>query len=324
MAMDKIGLSLEWFANIDHVPILAGLNKGFFEDEGIELHVVEPVNHEAGMELVAAGKLDFAITEPIHLPAAVAEGGDSRSVAGLPIIAIGKYFETGFGILVNSETIDSPKDLKGKTIAAPLGIYAPIIVRHMVRSDGVEEELSHKDFRFTNVGYYLVDALVKGKADAAFAAFENYELIEARLRGLNAKLLKFTDYGVPSYGYLVFVTHRKNIEGEKGKDIIRKFLRAVSRSVEYTLNKEDEALYSFLETLPLLDNELTRKAYPATLKCFRTDTSLSLDEWKRLAEFANNAGLVSGNDNASQDRESTTTRRTVSENDLVANMEDLR
>jgi ABC-type nitrate/sulfonate/bicarbonate transport system substrate-binding protein len=41
---------------------LAGLNKGFFEDGVIDVHIVEPVNHEAGMELVAAGKLDFAIT----------------------------------------------------------------------------------------------------------------------------------------------------------------------------------------------------------------------------------------------------------------------
>ncbi len=72
--MDKIGLSLEWFVNVDHVPILARLSNGFFEDEGIDLQLVEPVNHEAGMELVAAGKLDFAITEPIHLPGAVAVG----------------------------------------------------------------------------------------------------------------------------------------------------------------------------------------------------------------------------------------------------------
>ncbi len=100
--------------------------------------------------------------------------------------------------------------MKGKTIEAPLGIYAPITVRYMARYDGVEEkDLSGEDFNFTNVGYYLVDALVKGKADAAFAAFENYEMIEARLKGLNTKLLNFTDYGVPSYGYLVFVTHKQ-------------------------------------------------------------------------------------------------------------------
>src|ERR687892_999908 len=320
--MDKIGLSLEWFVNVDHVPILAGLSNGFFEDEGIDLQLVEPVNHEAGMELVAAGKLDFAITEPIHLPGAVAAGEDNSS-AGLPIVAIGRYFETGFGILVKSETISSPKDLKGKTIAAPLGIYAPIIVRHMARYDGVEEEaVSDKDFKFTNVGYYLIDALAKGKADAAFAAFENYEMIEASLRGLKTKLLRFIDYGVPSYGYLVFVTHKQNTKQDRGKDIIRRFLRSISKSVEYTLEKKDEALYSFLETVPLLDNELTRQSYPATLKCYRTDTSLQLEEWERLAEFANDAGLVGRNNNSSS-RDRTKTGRRVTGKELIATTEDL-
>ena len=320
--MDKIGLSLEWFVNVDHVPILAGLNNGFFEDEGIDLQLVEPVNHEAGMELVAAGKLDFAITEPIHLPGAVAVGGDNSSRAGLPIVAIGRYFETGFGILVKSETISSPKDLKGKTIAAPLGIYAPIIVRHMAIYDGVEEEaVSDKDFKFTNVGYYLIDALAKGKADAAFAAFENYEMIEASLRGLKTKLLRFIDYGVPSYGYLVFVTHKQNTKQDRGKDIIRRFLRSISKSVEYTLEKKDEALYSFLETVPLLDNELTRETYTATLKCYRTDTSLHLEEWERLAEFANNAGLAGNNDASHHYR--TATGRRITGKELIVTAEDL-
>lgn len=321
--MDKIGLSLEWFVNVDHVPILAGLNKGFFEDEGIDMQLVEPVNHEAGMELVAAGKLDFAITEPIHLPGAVAVGEDDGS-AGLPIVAIGKYFQTGFGILAKSETISSPKDLKGKTIAAPLGIYAPIIVKHMASYDGVkEEDLSDKDFNFTNVGYYLVDALAKGKADAAFAAFENYEMIEARLKGLNTRLLKFTDYGVPSYGYLVFVTHKRYIKQASGKDIIFRFLRSVSKSVEYTLKNKDEALTSFLNMVPVLDNELTRQAYSATLKCYRTDTSLQLEEWERLAMFANDAMLVSNHNNNSGTRGRTKTGRRVTAKDLITTPEDL-
>lgn len=260
------------------------IDKGSFEDEGIDLQIVEPVNHEAGMELVAAGKLHFAITEPIHLPGAVAIGEDDGS-AGLPIVAVGKSFEIGFGILAKSETISSPKDLKGKIIAAPLGIYAPIIVKHMASSDGVnEEDLSDE--------------------------------------GLNTKLLKFTDYGVPSYGYLVFLTHKQNTKQEKGKDIICRFLRSVSKSVDYTLTKKDEALSSFLDMVPVLDNELTRRSYPATLKCYRTETSLRLVEWERLAEFANDVGLVGRNNNSST-HDRTKTGRRVTGKEMIATAEDL-
>jgi len=46
--MEKIGLALELFPNVDHVPILSGMNEGFFYNEDMELHVMSPVNHEAG------------------------------------------------------------------------------------------------------------------------------------------------------------------------------------------------------------------------------------------------------------------------------------
>jgi hypothetical protein len=46
----------------------------------------------------------------------------------------------------------------------------------------------------------------------AFGVFENYEMLEAKYRDLKEiKPFKFTDYGVPSYGYLVFVSNERSI-----------------------------------------------------------------------------------------------------------------
>jgi putative hydroxymethylpyrimidine transport system substrate-binding protein len=280
--MEKIGLALEWFPNVDHVPILSGMNEGLFYNEDIELHVMTPVNHEAGIELVSAGKLDFALTEPIHLPSARAKG--------LPIVAVGKYFETGFGIMTVGRDINSLKDLKGKTIAVSLETHAPLIVKAMLHYDG-GIDLSENELRFIDSGYYFVDSLMEKKADAAFGVFENYEMIEAEYRGLEEiKLFKFTDYGVPSYGYLVFVTNERSIR--ERKEIISKFLRGIKKSIEFTLINPQDSLERFLEALPVLNNELNRHIYSHTLKCYKTDTSLHLEEWERLATFANTNGLV--------------------------------
>ena len=280
--MEKIGLALEWFPNVDHVPILSGMNEGFFYNEDIELHVMTPVNHEAGIELASAGKLDFALTEPIHLPSARAKG--------LPIVAFGKYFETGFGIMTVGRDINSLKDLKGKTIAVSLETHGPLIVKAMLHYDG-GIDLSQNELRFIDAGYYLVDSLLEKKADAAFGVFENYEMVEAKYRGLEEiKLFKFTDYGVPSYGYLVFVTNERSIR--ERKEVISKFLQGIKKSVEFTLNNPQDSLESFLEALPVLNNELNRHIYSHTLKCYKTDTSLQLEEWERLATFANTNGLI--------------------------------
>jgi ABC-type nitrate/sulfonate/bicarbonate transport system substrate-binding protein len=186
--------------------------------------------------------------------------------------------------------INSLKDLKGKTIAVSLETHAPLIVKAMLHYDG-GIDLSENDLRFIDAGYYLVDSLLEKKADVAFGVFENYEMVEAKYRGLDEiKLFKFTDYGVPSYGYLVFVTNERSIR--ERKEIISKFLRGIKKSIEFTLNNPQDSLESFLEALPVLNNELNRHIYSHTLKCYKTDTSLRLEEWERLATFANTNGLI--------------------------------
>jgi putative hydroxymethylpyrimidine transport system substrate-binding protein len=100
--------------------------------------------------------------------------------------------------------------------------------------------LSENDLRFIDAGYYLVDSLLEKKADAAFGVFENYEMVEAKYRGLEEiKLFKFTDYGVPSYGYLVFVTNERSIR--ERKEIIGKFLQGIKKSIEFTLNNPQDS-----------------------------------------------------------------------------------
>jgi putative hydroxymethylpyrimidine transport system substrate-binding protein len=280
--MEKIGLALEWSPNVDHVPILSGMSEGFFFNEDMELHLMTPVNHQAGLQLTSAAKMDFALTEPIHIPMARAEG--------LPIVAVGSYFETGFGIMTVGRDINDLQDLKGKTIAISSETHAPLVVKAMLQYDS-RTGLSENDLKFVDAGYYLLDPILDRKADAAYGAFENYEIVEAKYRGLEEiKLFKFTDYGVPSYGHLVIVTNQHNLT--ERREIISRFLRALKKSVEFTLANPQESLEIFLEALPTLNNELNRHIYSHTLKCYKSDMSLDLEQWEKLSTFANANGLT--------------------------------
>jgi hypothetical protein len=91
-----------------------------------------------------------------------------------------------------------------KKIAVSLQTRANLIVKAMLHHDsGIALSESDLEIYPKEAGYYLVDPLVEKNADAAFGVFENYEMVEAKYRGLDEiKLFKFTDYGVPSYGYL--------------------------------------------------------------------------------------------------------------------------
>jgi ABC-type nitrate/sulfonate/bicarbonate transport system substrate-binding protein len=64
------------------------------------------------------------------------------------------------------------------------------------------------------------------------------DIIKNAMHCIAFRQFKFTDYGVPSYGYLVFVTSERSIRDRK--EIISKFLRAIKNSVKFTLNNPQE------------------------------------------------------------------------------------
>jgi hypothetical protein len=67
------------------------------------------------------------------------------------------------------------------------------------------------------------------------------------------------------------------------------------------------------KAIPVLNNELTRHIYPATIKCYKDDTSLKLEEWERLATFANTNGLTGGSNKQINGRETLSSTVLLSE-----------
>ncbi|HZU61061.1 MAG TPA: ABC transporter substrate-binding protein, partial [Solirubrobacteraceae bacterium] len=55
-------LLLDWFPNADHVGIYQALAKGYFAQAGLDVRVQVPANVADPLDLVAAGKVDAAIS----------------------------------------------------------------------------------------------------------------------------------------------------------------------------------------------------------------------------------------------------------------------
>src|SRR3982074_2684329 len=55
-------LMLDWFPNADHVGIYQALAKGDFTRAGLSVHVQTPSDPASPLKLLAAGKVDLAIT----------------------------------------------------------------------------------------------------------------------------------------------------------------------------------------------------------------------------------------------------------------------
>ena len=133
--------------------------------------------HFKGINEIKNGNMDIAITEPIHL---VEDRANDESVVGFA-----SFIHTNGGVMyIKEKGITRPKDFIGKRIqyqGAP-GLGGLAIVKTMVGSDGGLCNL--EDFIPVNNGFYHSDALLEDKADVATLIFQNFEIIEAKHKGL--------------------------------------------------------------------------------------------------------------------------------------------
>ena len=127
-ALQKIRLGLEWFVNPDHLPLIVAQEHGIFKEFGLDVELVEPKDHWEAEEEILQGRLDVAVTEPLHLA--------QDAALGKPVLGFSRFLHTDGGVLYDSSSgIHRPADMCGKTISYPgsPGPGGPAIVNTMVK-----------------------------------------------------------------------------------------------------------------------------------------------------------------------------------------------
>ncbi len=111
--LETIRLGLEWFTNPDHLPLIVAQKHGIFTSFGLDVQLIEPSDHWEAEEEILAGRLDVAVTEPLHLAQDAAKGK--------PVLGFSRFLHTDGGVLYDAGKgdIKRPADMCGKTISYP-------------------------------------------------------------------------------------------------------------------------------------------------------------------------------------------------------------
>lgn len=282
--MEKITVGLEWFVNPDHLPLMIGIKKGWFKAEGLDIEMVEPEEHFDAIGEIKAGKMDIAITEPLHLV--------EDKAAGDEVIGFGRFLHTNGGVMyVKGKGIERPQDLVGKRIQYPgaPGLGGLAIVKTMVEADG--GSCTYDDFTPVNNSFYHTEALEKDLADAATLVFNNFEINEARYKGLDVDFFALKDWGIPDFCQLIFITSPNILENRK--DAFRRFIKVFRRAIDFIFNHEKEAKQLYNEWVDVDPNDALAKATTdATVKCFTHDFSMSSDYYEKLQNWLKETGKI--------------------------------
>ena len=285
----KIRLGLEWFVNPDHLPLIVAKRHGIFDLFGLDVELVEPADHWEAEEEILAGRLDVAVTEPLHLAQDAAKGK--------PVLGFSRFLHTDGGVMFDKSKsgIERPRDMCGKTISYPgsPGPGGPAIVNTMVKADG-KMDCDIQSYGKYNGSFYHTDAIESGKADLATLIFWNFEIPEAKARGMNdVDFFSLKEWGVPDFCQLVLMTTPQRFQ--ELKVAFRQLVLAMRRATGIIHQHPDLARKYYKEFIAEKDendNEVDENqekvmeaTMTATLPAFPNDNSMSSDYYDRLMDW---------------------------------------
>ena len=279
-AVDKVSCMLDWFPNPDHAPIYIAHAKGFFEEEGLDVDIMVPADPNDPLKLVAAGKVNFAIS---YQPSVITARSE-----GLPVVAIGALVQHPLSsiLYLKSSGLKTPADLKGRKVGYSVEPLYRVLFEAVAENAG----LTPSDYEIYRVGFNLAPSLLTGKVDAVVGAFRNYEAIQIELEGRQVGIFPLEEHGIPDFYELVIITHPMEIKTRPKR--VRAFMRGLTKGIHQTINEPEDSLETFMKVHPDLRDELNRRAFAATLPFFKGSPSQERTRWVEMQQFMIGRGLA--------------------------------
>lgn len=280
----QIKIALEWFLNPDHLPFIAGVVSGKYKEAGLEVEIIEPVEHYDGFDVLKSGEIDIHINEPLHLYEHHFDG----------IKSLGCFFETRGGVMIRKESIEKLKSNGKIKITTPAAnpvtnkIGFEIIKRYADKNGFV---IDRENVEFVETDFWHISNMQKDASfDGAWLCFYNFEGVEAQLLGFENLFIDQFESPYPNFSALELMTSQEVIDA-KGEALC-KFIEVTNEMVAYIKSHSMEAksiYYDYTKTAPskLMDNIIED-----TLTRFDNDIKADNKRWRALYEFLEELELV--------------------------------
>jgi putative hydroxymethylpyrimidine transport system substrate-binding protein len=248
-------LVLDFVPNAVHTGIYCALANGYYEQNNIELEVIEPTSTSDTLKLIDQGRAAFGIADGIDVGQQIDRGLGAKAIMALVQRPLG-------GVITLEESgIRSPSELEGRTVGVTGVPSDEAVLDTVVSDDGGDPG----DVDEVTIGFNTVPALQGGRVDA-ITGFPPADGTALEQRGEAVRSFRLDQWGGPRYPGLVVFSTRETIERDPA--LMRAFVDATVRGYEDTLEDPQRCLGALVDQVPELDEELAAAQLDAYLPLF--------------------------------------------------------
>ena len=243
-AADELTLQLKWVTQAQFAGYYVALDKGFYEEEDLDVTINAGGPDIAPPQVIAGGGADVIIE---WMPSALA----SRE-RGLPLVNIAQPFKSSGMMLTcrKDSGVASPEDFAGRTLGVWFfGNEYPFL--SWMSQLGIATDGSEGGVTVLKQGFN-VDPILQGQADciSTMTYNEYWQVIDAGIPADDLVTFKYEDQGVATLEDGLYVIE-DNLSDPAFVDRMVRFVRASMRGWKYAEENPDEAAEI------VLDNDAT-------------------------------------------------------------------
>ncbi len=282
--LKKVTVILDYVPNTNHTGMYVALDKGYYEEEGLDVEIIEPTDG-ATATLVAQQKGTFGISYQEDVTIA------RTSADPLPIKAIATVIQhntSGFVSLADSG-IASPADFEGKVYAGWGGPGESAVLEACMTQAGAD---------FSKLSMVISDGTgfeALGKSCDVMWFFEAWDSVIADMNGckLNYMELRQLDERLDYYTPVI-ITSDAVIESDP--ELVSAFLRATEKGYRDAIADPDASAEILFAHAPDYDLEMLKRSQKYLADKFMEDTEVwgqMKDEvWDNYSSFLQEYGVI--------------------------------
>ncbi|WP_456271971.1 ABC transporter substrate-binding protein [Bacillus sp. AK031] len=245
--LEEVSVVLDWTPNTNHTGLYVAKEKGYFEEQGLDVEIIMP--GEAGADsIVASGQAEFGV--------GYQEGVTQARVQDVPLVSIAAVIQhntSGFASPAE-KNIETPEDFEGKTY----GGWGSPVEEAVMASIMKQENADVEKVDFVNMGDSDFFTAVQRDIDFAWIYY-GWTGIEAELRNEDINMIYLTDYSEKLDYYTPVLTTNEEMIAEN-PETVEAFVAAASKGYNFAIENPEEAAQILIDAAPDLDADLVKKS----------------------------------------------------------------